>query len=767
MVAEPVGPARWRLRVTGTVQGVGFRPFVYAQARRFGLGGWVANDDAGVLIEVEGDPGALAAFRRELREHPPALARVEGVITQALTPWGESGFAIKQSSATGAVRTLVAPDTAPCAQCLAEIADPAQRRYRYAFTNCTNCGPRFTIVTGIPYDRPNTTMAAFPMCPACAAEYRDPGDRRFHAQPICCPDCGPRLSVSTAAGAQLPGDALRVVGELLDAGRVVAIKGLGGYHLAADAADERAVATLRERKHRAEKPFALLAGDLETVRRLAVTDPDEEALLAEPARPIVLLRRRVDAPVADSVAPQNAELGVMLPYTPLHYLLAGDFGRPLVLTSGNVSDEPIAFRDDDARERLAGIADAFLTHDRPIHVRTDDSVTRVLAGRPVTLRRSRGYVPAPLRLPWQFPRRVLACGAELKHTFCLGRGEHAFLSQHIGDLENYETYRAFTTGVTHLQKLLDLAPEILVHDLHPDYLSTRYALDLAADSGLEAIGVQHHHAHIAACLADNSCAGPAVGVAFDGLGFGADGTLWGGELLVADLAGFVRAGHLEPVAMPGGVAAIRAPWRMAVAYLDAAYADELPVGHPLLQRHAREWASVHALVRSGVHAPLTTSAGRLFDAVAALVGVRDEVSYEGQAAIELEQLVGTEDHGAYPLRVRPGPPVVLRTTDLIRAVVDDLAHGGTASEVAGRFHAGLAEGIVSAATRVAGDAGLSDVALSGGVFQNVVLTRRVVDGLTRAGLRPLTHHRVPPNDGGISLGQASIAGARDRARAAG
>lgn len=751
------------VRVSGVVQGVGFRPFVYAQARRFGLGGWVANDDAGVLIEVEGDPGALAAFRRVLREHPPALARVEGVTTQVSTPRGESGFAIRHSSVTGAVRTQVAPDTAPCAECLAEIADPTQRRYRYPFTNCTNCGPRFTIVTGIPYDRPNTTMASFPMCPACAAEYRDPGDRRFHAQPICCPDCGPRLAVSTAAGDVLPGDALRVALELLDAGQVLAIKGLGGYHLAADAADERAVATLRRRKHRAEKPFALLAGDLEDVRRLATAGEAEEALLTSPARPIVLLQRRPGAAVAESVAPRSAELGIMLPYTPLHHLLAGDFGRPIVLTSGNVSDEPIAFRDDDARERLAGIADAFLTHDRPIQVRTDDSVTRVLGGQPVTLRRSRGYVPTPLHLPWAFPRTVLGCGAELKHTFCLGRAEHAFLSQHVGDLENYETYRAFTTGVAHLRKLLDLAPEVVVHDLHPDYLSTRYALDLAEDAGLEAVGVQHHHAHIAACLSDNSCAGPVVGVAFDGLGFGTDGTLWGGELLVVDLAGFVRAGHLEPVAMPGGEAAIRAPWRMAVAYLDAAYGDELPLAHPLLQRHAREWSRVRALARSGTQAPMTTSAGRLFDAVAALAGVRDEVSYEGQAAIEFEQLAGTENHGAYPLRVSPGPPVVLHATDLIRAVVDDLAHGGTAREVAWRFHAGLADGIVAAAARVAGDAGLAEVALSGGVFQNVVLTRLVVEGLTRAGLRPLIHHRVPPNDGGISLGQASIAGARDRA----
>jgi hydrogenase maturation protein HypF len=545
---------------------------------------------------------------------------------------------------------------------------------------------------------------------------------------------------------------------------VVAVKGLGGYHLAADAASEPAVASLRSRKHREDKPFAVMVADVESARRLCEVGPAEEAMLASPRRPIVLLRRRgAGAEVAAPVAPGNRSLGVMLPYTPLHHLLLERVGRPIVLTSGNVSDEPIAYHDQEALERLGGIADWFLVHDRPIHMRADDSVVRAFGGRELPLRRSRGFAPQPLALPWPFPRHVLACGAELKHTFCLAKGGHAFLSHHIGDLENYETYRSFTEGVEHFRRLFDVHPEVVVHDLHPEYLSTKYALEL---DGVELAGVQHHHAHVAACLADNGEPGPVIGVAFDGLGFGTDGTIWGGELLIADLEGFRRAGHLEQVPMPGGAAAIRDPWRMAAAWLEAALAGRVAEGLGVVQRHRDRWEQVVALGRSGTAAPATSSAGRLFDAVAAILGVRDTVNYEGQAAVELEQLADPGEAAAYPARVTraDGEPLRLSGADLVRAVVEDLSAGVAPALIAARFHNGLAAATVAACDALREETGLGTVALSGGVFQNMLLLERTVADLEARGFRVLTHSRVPPNDAGISLGQAAIAGARDRAR---
>ena len=527
-------------------------------------------------------------------------------------------------------------DTATCADCLRELSDPADRRHKYPFINCTNCGPRFTIVRDVPYDRPLTTMAPFTMCERCAAEYHDPADRRFHAQPVCCPACGPRLALDGDSQ-----DPLQAAAELLRRGRILAVKGLGGYHLAADAACEQAVAALRARKHREDKPFAVMAADLAAAAELAEIDAAAAALLTSPARPIVLLPRQPGAAVAPATAPGNRQLGVMLPYTPLHHLLLEAVARPIVLTSGNVSDEPIVYRDDEARETLKGIADAFLTHDRAIHVRTDDSVARAFRGRPMLLRRSRGYVPEPLAVATGFPRPVLACGAELKNTFCLARGRHAFVSHHIGDLENAETLRSFTEGIEHFRRLFDIDPEVVAHDLHPEYLSTKYALELD-DVDLEP--VQHHHAHIASCLADNGEEGPVIGVAFDGTGYGTDGTIWGGEFLAAGLATFERGGHLAPVPMPGGAAAIRQPWRMAAAYLgDAAEALDI-------RRRQAQWPAVVALAAKGINSPLTSSAGRLFDAAAALLGVRDAINYEGQAAVELEQLGGS---GRGRQRTRP------------------------------------------------------------------------------------------------------------------
>ncbi|MEU8265344.1 carbamoyltransferase HypF [Micromonospora sp. NPDC048999] len=749
---------RLHVRVEGIVQGVGFRPFVHALATEYRLAGFVGNDTGGVFAEVEGDGHRLAAFVADLSRRAPALAQVERVTTETVAPTGQPGFIIV-TSVTGAGRdVLISPDTATCPDCLTELSDPTDRRHGYPFTNCTNCGPRFSIVTDVPYDRRTTTMAEFPLCPDCAAEYADPTNRRFHAEPVCCPACGPALRLITAAGDPVHSPPLDTAVRWLRDGRIVAVKGIGGYHLAVRADDERAVSALRARKRREEKPFAVMAADLPTARALVDVPPAAVPVLTGARRPVVLLPRRPDAPVAASVAPDNRDLGVMLPYTPLHQLLVGRLGTPIVLTSGNASDEPIAHRDDDARTRLAGIADGFLTHDRRIHVRTDDSVVRVFRARELPVRRSRGYVPAPVPVPWRFDRPVLACGAELKNTFCLAKGRRAFVSHHIGDLENYETLRAFTDGIAHFGRLFDIRPQVVAHDLHPEYLSTKYARQR---EDVELVGVQHHHAHIAACLADNGEPGPVIGVAFDGLGFGTDGTLWGGELLVADLTGFERVGHLDAVPMPGGPAAIREPWRMAVAYLDEVYGDALP-DLPVLRRHERRWPAMVALARSGLNSPRTSSAGRLFDAVSALLDLRDRVSYEGQAAIALEQRADPTERGGYRTEAVGPLPLADVGRQLVRCVVDDLRAGVDRGRIAARFHHGLADAVVRAATVVRERTGLTDVALSGGVFQNVLLLDQVVCGLEAAALRPLVHSRVPPNDGGISLGQAVVAAAHHR-----
>jgi hydrogenase maturation protein HypF len=749
-------PARTRIRVAGIVQGVGFRPFVHALAAEFGLAGFVGNDETGVLIEAEGAPDALAGFVAALRERPPALAVVTDVALTPLAPTGAGAFTIAPSSARGPRTTLVSPDTATCADCLRELFDPADRRHRYPFTNCTNCGPRFTIVTGVPYDRASTTMAPFPMCAECAAEYADPADRRFHAQPVCCPACGPRLRFRAspydpAGESTHSGDPIGAAAAALRASAVVAVKGLGGYHLAALAADEAAVGALRARKHREDKPFAVLAPSLDDARALAELDEAEAAELGSRRAPIVLLRRRPGAALAASVAPGNRYVGVLLPYTPLHHLLAAEVAAPLVLTSGNVSDEPIVHRDADLG-RLTRIADAVLTHDRAIHTRADDSVIRVVRGRVLPIRRSRGYAPEPLPLAAPVRRPLLGCGAELKSTFCLARGPYAFLSHHIGDLENAETLRSFTEGVAHYRRLFDVEPTLVAHDLHPEYLSTKYATELA---GVDLVGVQHHHAHLASCLADNGEAGPVVGLACDGLGHGTDGALWGGEVLEVSLTGFRRLAHLEPVPLPGGATAIRQPWRMAASWLRAA---EVPSDELAVARRNPGWATVGRLLGSRLDVPVTTSVGRLFDAVAALVGVRDAVNYEGQAAVELEQAAADDVRGGYPARTEGG---LLHGSDLVRAVVADLRAGVDVPVIAGRFHAGLAALLARAAADACASTGLDTVALSGGVFQNVLLLRLVTAALDAAGLRVLVHSRVPPNDAGVSLGQVAVAAARD------
>jgi hydrogenase maturation protein HypF len=752
--------SRYRIRVEGVVQGVGFRPFVHGLAAARGLSGLVGNDTAGVFIEVEGDPGELDWFLAALQADAPPLAVIDRVETAAIDPTGSAGFLIVESDPGGERQTLISPDTATCEACLAELFDPGDRRFRHPFINCTNCGPRFSIIRDVPYDRPLTTMSGFAMCVDCRREYEDPGDRRFHAQPVCCPACGPTLRLIDRDGVPIVGDPVAAAVRLLTAGGVLAVKGVGGYHLAALARSEPAVTALRSRKHREDKPFAVMVADLEGARALGMIGAAEARALTSPRRPIVLLHRDPAAPVAGAVAPGNRSLGVMLPYSPLHHLLARDLHAAFVLTSGNVSDEPIAYRDEEALPRLRGIADAFLTHDRPIHMRTDDSVIRVMGGRETPLRRSRGFVPQPVTVARAFPRPVLGCGAELKNTFCVAKGRHAFVSHHIGDLENYETLQSYVEGIEHFMRLFDIHPEVVAHDLHPEYLSTKFALDL---DGVDRVGVQHHHAHIASCLADNGEAGPVIGVAFDGLGFGSDGAMWGGEILVADLISFRRAGHLAPVAMPGGVMAIREPWRMAAAHLAVAYGDDPPRDLAVVRDHADRWEAVIALARTGTASPSTTSAGRLFDAVAALVGVRDRINYEGQAAVELEQLADPAETSAYPVTIDEGEPFQIGTAGLVRAVVADVRAGVAGAAIAARFHNGLADAAVAACLRVRQATGLEVVALSGGVFQNVLLSERVRAGLLGGGFRVLTHSRVPSNDGGISLGQAAVAGGRDAA----
>jgi len=723
---------RTRLRVTGTVQGVGFRPFVYRHAVALGLAGFVLNDSAGVLIDVEGDEKHIAELTRLLVDDAPPLARVTSVVAEPAPPsGGASGFRIVESDHGGAPAAPVSIDSATCAACLAEVDDPADRRHRYPFTNCTDCGPRYTIVLSVPYDRPATTMAGFRMCPACQAEYDDPADRRFHAQPNACPACGPRLAWRDPSGTAMAEGpaALAAATDALRRGAILAVKGIGGYHLACDAENEDAVARLRARKVREEKPFAVLTSRPD---ELALIDASERALLESPARPVVLVRRR-ESPLAPSVAPGTRWVGLMLPYSPLHHLLAHDVGGPLVLTSGNRSDEPIAFDDAEARSRLAGIADAFLGHDRPIHRRCEDSVVR--AGFPV--RRSRGHTPQALRLPVRAAQPLVAAGAELKNTFCVARGNEAFLSAHLGDLESEAAYRAFRADLDLYLAMLGVEPELVAHDLHPEYLATKWALE--QDAELE--GVQHHHAHAASCLAEHGEEGPALALVFDGTGYGTDGTLWGGELLRCDLTSFERVAHLETVPLPGGEAAVREPWRVAAAYLERA---GLPVPW-------ERWRLVRESLKVGP--PLACGMGRLFDAVAAVLGVREAVSYEGQAAIELEQLAGEAPAEPYPWRFG-------ESTELVtRCHAENLA-GRPAGEIAARFHETVAAGAAAACAEAGGP---GTVVLTGGTFQNLRLLATTTRRLERLGFRVLSHRRVPPNDGGVSFGQAAVAAARTAA----
>ncbi|MFF9912739.1 carbamoyltransferase HypF [Streptomyces sp. NPDC013457] len=783
--APDTAPRRSRVVVRGVVQGVGFRPFVYALATGLRLSGHVTNTADGVVAEVEGDPADVAAFCARIAPDAPPLARVESVETVEVAASGGSGFTIVPSRQGGAVRTLVPPDTATCADCLTELADPADRRYLHPFITCTHCGPRFTIVTGMPYDRVHTTMAGFPMCRDCAREYADPADRRFHAQPVACPACGPRLRLVTpgGAGSRTGSGPVAEVGSgpvadarrMLAAGAILAVKGLGGYHLACDATNPDAVAELRRRKARGDKPFAMMAADLADIEPLVHLGPLERDLLTGSVRPVVLLRRREDArprhgaAPAEAVAPGSPDLGFMLPYTPVHHLLLGlgaaDGERPrlLVMTSGNLSGEPIVTDDDEALTRLAGLADAWLLHDRAIHVPCDDSVVRVCDGEPLTLRRSRGYAPLPVTLPVDVAP-ALAVGGDLKNAFCLGEGRQAWLSAHIGDMDDLATQLALASAERQLESITGVRPGRIAADRHPAYRSARWARGQAA--GRPVVPVQHHHAHVAAAMAENGLDGtrPVIGVAFDGTGYGLDGAVWGGEFLVADYAGFSRFAHLAYVPLPGGDAAVRRPYRMALAHLLAAGLAADP-GLPCTR--ACPPGELSVLIRQltrGLNCVPTSSMGRLFDAVSSLAGICHHAGYEAQAAIELEaaalrETAAAED-GRYVFRSgprRPGEPLAADPAPLLAAVVADVLGGTPAAVVAARFHHAVARWVRTVCAAARSETGVETVALTGGVFANVVLSSACARGLREDGFTVLRHRRIPPNDGGLALGQLVVA----------
>jgi hydrogenase maturation protein HypF len=781
-------PKSASISVRGIVQGVGFRPFVYGLAVKHGLKGFVYNTSEDVKIEVEGAADEVRLFEQELRIKAPPLANIEEITVRYHAPRGYENFEIHPSQAQSGKYQLISPDIATCRPCLEELLNPADRRYHYPFTNCTNCGPRFTIIEDMPYDRAKTTMRGFKMCPECRAEYDDPLDRRFHAQPNACPRCGPHVELVDDCGKLVTGkDRIGAAGRLLKEGKIVAVKGLGGFLLACDATNGEAVRTLRERKKRPSKPLAVMVTNADEARCHCYVSPEEEKLLTSPQSPIVLMRWREDSSVCHEVAPNLRFLGVMLPYTPLHHILLRNTGRPLVMTSGNLSEEPIARDNDEALRRLSGIADYFLMHNRDIYSRYDDSVAMVERGTPQLVRRARSYAPYPVRLPFR-ARQLLACGAEDKNTFCLTRDSYAFVSQHIGDMENMETLEHFERTIALYKRLFHVEPEAIAYDLHPDYLPTKYALELG-QSGMKLVGVQHHHAHIAGCMADNALEGPVIGVAFDGTGMGTDGNIWGGEFLVVDYRGFRRAGHLEYLPLPGGPAAIRRPHRIAIGYVLALLGEDAlndlvasPDGSGTKRPSASrigyvspaEIEIIRRQIEKRINSPLTSSMGRLFDAISALLGIRGEIDYEGQAAVELEMAAYAavtagspsakndkaiaETGEAYPYGIVENNEIrIVRLRDLLSAVIEDLRRDIPLSEISLRFHNTIARMINDMCRAISGETGITQVALSGGVFQNRLLLRKTVGLLERSGVRVLTHKQVPCNDGGVSLGQAVIA----------
>ena len=752
------GPIARRIRINGIVQGVGFRPFVYRLAARYKLHGVVANTSSGVSIHLEGAQEDFDLFCRALSQELPPMARVTeiSIRPEAMRQYGE--FSIAESRNETANSTIISPDIGTCDACLSELFDPKDRRHHYPFMNCTNCGPRYTIIEGIPYDRASTAMKHFTMCRQCRDEYDDPLDRRFHAQPNACFVCGPTVQLISREKREVKvSDPIAEGVSLLKRGYILAVKGLGGFHLAADAENHDAVRRLRERKGREEKPFALMSRDVAAVRRFALLSAEEEALLLSPQRPIVILPKMESNMISEAVAPRNRYFGVMLPYTPLHYLLLDEASTALVMTSGNMSEEPIVIDNEEAFERLAVVADYFLIHNRAIYQRMDDSIVKRTAGMTRFIRRSRGYVPMPVFLKAQIPS-ILACGGHLKNTVCLTKGNRAYLSQHLGDLEDLSGYEFFRSTIRHLKRLLAIDPEVIAHDLHPDYLSTQYALE---QGDVQRFSVQHHHAHVVSCMAENGIEGPVIGLAFDGTGYGSDGKVWGGEILFADTTGFQRAAHLAYVPMPGGSAAIEEPWRMAVSYLYRAFGDEfLELDIPAIQRiDPKRLTVIKEMMSKGFNAPETSSLGRLFDGVAALLGVRDRVSFEGQAAMELEMLAKAPTKERYDYEWIPDDGFKIHCESIIRGVTQDILKGHEPSRISAKFHATLIRLFVHLCEVLREESGLDRIVLSGGVFQNSILLGGMVKGLRKKDFRVYTHHQVPANDGGLSLGQAVIAAA--------
>ncbi|HEX3010823.1 MAG TPA: carbamoyltransferase HypF [Syntrophomonadaceae bacterium] len=758
------------ISVSGIVQGVGFRPFVYNLAVEMGLYGWVKNNAQGVVIEIEGEEISLEKFIISLRSEGPPLARIENIDIAYIPRLGEKTFRILASSG-GEISALVSPDMGICEDCLQEMSSRRNRRYRYPFINCTNCGPRFTIIEQIPYDRKFTTMKSFTMCPECSSEYHDPTDRRFHAQPNACPECGPEIVFKDRQGKILSrGDYVwdRVKKELQQ-GRILAVKGLGGFNLCCDALNAEAVRTLRSRKIRWDKPFAVMMPDLAVIKSFCLVHDAEETLLTSQQRPIVLLEKQKGVYFPEEVAPHNQQLGVMLPYTPLHYLLMEGF-QALIMTSGNISEEPIVFRDEDVLARLNKIADFFLTHDRKIFRACDDSVFAVNRGKVFPIRRSRGYAPEPIKAHLPLAG-ILACGGEQKNTFCLTKADKAFLSHHIGDLKNLPALVNYTESIKHYEALFAIELEAVAYDLHPDYISSQYAMEYPGK--VIRIGIQHHHAHIASCLADNRQDGTVIGVSFDGTGYGTDGCLWGGEFLVCNYRSFKRVAHLAYVQMPSGETAVKEPWRMAASYLYAVYGREMEqLDLDFVAQLPPTWDLMRTALDKKINAPLTSSCGRLFDGIAALIGLRAKATYEGQAAVELEQVITPEETGSYPFIINKSLKENIENENLniscqctweidwkplIRAVVDDLIHGTLAGRIAAKFHNTVAKTVLETCLLIRENYNIGRVALSGGVFQNRYLLNKTKEVLNGHNFEVLIHNRVPSNDGGLSLGQALIA----------
>ncbi|HID93538.1 MAG TPA: carbamoyltransferase HypF, partial [bacterium (Candidatus Stahlbacteria)] len=703
---------RLKLTVKGIVQGVGFRPFIYSLAKKYALNGFVLNNTEGVEIEVEGEHQNLREFIKDIRRASPPISSIEAIEETQLPFFGYKEFVIKESAKKDASSLLISPDIATCDDCLRELFDPKDRRLGYPFINCTNCGPRFTIIKDIPYDRPRTTMSKFVMCKDCREEYENPQNRRFHAQPNACHVCGPKIFLIDRAGKEIRGNPIKETVRLLKQGKIVAIKGLGGFHLACDASNYEVVARLRQRKYREDKPLAIMVRDLNSIREVCQVSKEEAKLLCSPRRPIVLLKKRHTRVIAENVTPNNNYLGVMLPYTPVHTLIMRESNLFLIMTSGNISDEPIIYENDVAIEKLNSIADYFLLNDRDIHTRCDDSVARIFKNKEMLLRRSRGYVPYPIKLAFNFDSEIIATGAHLKNTFCLGRENYAFLSHHIGDLENVEALKAFEQGIEHFKHLFYIKPKIIAYDLHPRYLSTQYALSI---EGVRKIGVQHHFAHIASCLAENKVSDKVIGVAFDGTGYGLDGRIWGGEFIIGNLKKLERVGHFKYVGMPGGEVAIKEPWRMALTYLLYAFGDDA-------DKFKEFDAQKFELLKKGINAPLTSSVGRLFDGISSILGIRDFANYEGQPAIALEMVSDESVDETYQFELQDvNGMIIVDPKSMILQLVKDRDEGKELSEIGGKFHNFVRDAILKVCSILRNKYSINKVALSGGVFQNMLL----------------------------------------------